>query len=186
MTSFLVGWLRSRRFPLVAALLAVVALLGGVAAQETVRIPLLRNPVQMPIMLLLVVVAIAGVPLPDRFGLLERSFARAAVDRTGAAVLACGLSVASLLPAVALNASRFPWSLLLALMTLAVLGVCLLGSLGWLPALVGALVSVYVELNDRQAVTGALDRLGVPALLGLLAAAVALFVLRGPRPVADL
>ncbi|MGN6332735.1 MAG: hypothetical protein ACTHOD_13955 [Motilibacteraceae bacterium] len=186
MSAVLIGWLRSRRFPVAGALWASVAVVGAAGAQATVQIPLLKNPVQLPVVLLLVVVAIVGVPLPDRFGLLERSFARAVVDRAAAAVVTCALSVAALLPAVTLAPTRFPWTMLLALMALAVLGVCLLGSLGWLPALVAALVSVYVELNYRQAVTGVLDLLGVPVLLGLLAAPVLLFVLRGPRPVADL
>lgn len=60
---------------------------------------------------------------------------------------------------------------------------CLLGPLGLLPGLVCALVSLYVEVNYRQALTGALDRLGVPVLL---AAAVLVYVVRGPRPGADL
>lgn len=103
-----VGWLRSRRFPVLVALWTGVAGVGAASAQDTVQIPLLKNPVQVPEVLLVVVAVFVAVPLPDRFGLLERSFAGAAVDRAVAAVLACGLSVAALLPATTLDGFRFP------------------------------------------------------------------------------
>ncbi len=175
------AWYRSRGFPIVAAACLVSALAGAFAADVTLRLPLLPRSLPLPVIVVLVVTLVMTTPLCNRFGSLETSLARAPLDRAMAGVVACGLAMVACLPASISAGAKFPWSLLLALMTVAVLAVIMLGPLAWLPTTVLGLTTIYVDLVYRDPIRSTLDALGLPTLTIALGVSLAGFIARGPR-----
>jgi len=175
------AWLRSRRLPAVAAVCAVVALGGALAADATLRLPVLRRSLPLPVLLVLVSALVVTTPLCNRFGGLEAAMPRARLDRALAGGLACGLAVLACLPVSARAGARFSWSTLLGLMIVGVLAVLALGPLGWLPPTVLGLTTIYVDFAYAAPVRSALDAVGLPALSAALVASLLAFAALGPR-----
>lgn len=175
------AWLRSRRLIAVAVACAVVALAGMSAADATLRLPGLRRSLPLSVIVVVVSALVVTTPLCNRFGGLEASMPRARLDRAMAGVLACGLAVLACLPVGVAAAGRFPWSPLLALMTIGVLAVIALGPLGWMPPTVLSLVTLYVDFNYAEPIRSALDAIGLFALSAALVASVLAYAAVGPR-----
>lgn len=176
-----VAWLRSRRLPAIAAICAAVALAGALAADTSLRLPGLRRSLPLPVVVVLIASLVVTAPLADRFGGLEAAMPRARLDRALAGSTACALAVLACLPVSASAGFRFPWSTLLALMTVGVLAVIALGPLAWLPPLVLGLTTIYIDFVYDQPIRSALDALPAPVLVAALAASVASYAAIGPR-----
>ncbi len=181
MTLLAFGWFRSRNFTIVTLACGVVVLAGALAADATLRLPFLRRSLPLPVLVVLLPALVVTTPLYSRFGNLETSLTRARLDRALAAVVACSLAIVAGLPASAAAGARFPWSLLLALMAVAVLAVMIVGPLAWLPTLVLGLITVYVDFVYREPIRSTLDAVGIPTLAVAVAASVVGFVVHGPR-----
>lgn len=175
------AWLRSRRLTTVAAACAALALAGMSAADATLQLPGLRRSLPLSVVIVVVSALVVTTPLYNRFGGMETSMPRARVDRAMAGALACGLAVLACLPVSAAAAGRFPWSPLLAIMTIAVLAVTALGPLGWMPPTALSLVTLYVDFNNAEPIRSALDAIGLPALSTALVASVLTYAAIGPR-----
>lgn len=175
------AWLRSRRLIGVAAACAVVALAGMSAADATLRLPGLSRSLPLSVVIVVVSALVVTTPLCNRFGGLEASMPRARLDRAMAGALACGLAILACLPVSAAAAGRFPWSPLLAIMTIAVLAVIALGPLGWMPPTVLSLVTLYVDFNYAEPIRSALNAVGLLALSAALVASVLAYAALGPR-----
>lgn len=106
---------------------------------------------------------------------------RARLDRALASGLACSLAVLACLPVSAAAGYRFPWTPLLALMTVGVLAVVVLGPLAWLPPTVLGFVTVYVDFTYSEPIRSGLDGLGIPLLSAVLLASVLGYAHVGPR-----
>lgn len=180
MSRFVLSWLRSRGLIVVIAACLVVALLGALTADVTLRLPYIRRSLPMPLVVVLVAALVIATPLQRRFGELEGSFARAAVDRAVAGLLTCALALIACAPASQSAAGAFPWALLLALMIVSVLAVVWLGSLAWFAPVLLGLASIYVDLTQNAVISTALEALGLPVLAAALVIALAVFVVRGP------
>lgn len=175
------GWLRSRRLPAIALACAAVAVAGALAADTTLRLPGLRRSLPLPFLIVLISGLVVTTPLYDRFGGLEASMPRARLDRALASGLACSLAVLACLPVSASAGYRFPWTPLLALMTVGVLAVVVLGPLAWLPSTVLGFVNVYVDFTYSDPIRSALDGVGVPLLSAALVASAFAYAHFGPR-----
>lgn len=174
-------WLRSRRFPGIAALCLLVGLVSPLAADVTLVLPFINRRLPIPLLLVLLPSVVLTAPLCDRFGGLERNLPRANLDRGLAAGLAIVLVLATSLPGAVAASGLFPWTPLLALMTLALLAVVLLGTLAWLPAVTLGVVYVYVDFVYAQPLRIGLDDVGVPLLSLALLLAAATYIAWGPR-----
>jgi len=159
----------------------LLALAGALAADATLLLPYLNRRLPLPLMLVVVTATVVPHPLCDRFGGLEACLPRALLDRALAAAAVCSLALLACVPAGISAGGLFPWTPLLALMSVAVLAVTAFGPLAWLPALTLSLLDVHVELVYSHPVQRALDRLGVPALLLILLISISVYVRRGPR-----
>lgn len=175
------AWLRSRRLPAVAVVCIAIAVAGASAADASLQLPGLRRSLPLPVVLVVISGLVVTTPLYNRFGGLEASMPRVRLDRALASGVACSLAVLACLPASAAAGPRFPWSPLLALMTVGVLAVVVLGPLAWLPPTVLGFVTVYVDFNYAEPIRTALDGLGIPSLSAALVASALAFARVGPK-----
>jgi hypothetical protein len=176
-----VAWLRSRRFPALAAVCLAVAVAGSFAADSSLLLPFVNRRFPMPLLLVLLPAVVLTTPLCDRFGGLERHMGRTVAERGLAVALAVLLVAAASLPAALAAGALFPTTPLLALMALAVTGVVALGALAWLPSVVVGMAVMYADFIYQAPVRSALDTLG-SALLGLtVLLAGVVYAVRGPR-----
>lgn len=180
-TSLAYAWLRSRSFTTVIVACVVVAVAGALAADATLRLPFLRRSLPLPALVAFLPALVVTTPLYNRFGSLEATLPRATVDRALAGTVACGLAIAACLPASVAAGARFPWTVLLALLSVALLAVIVLGPLAWLPTLVLGFIAMYVDFVYREPIRSALDTVGTPTLAFAVVACIGGFVVYGPH-----
>lgn len=181
MTVVVLGWLRSRHFMIVLAFCLLVAVAGAFAADDTLRVPLLQRRLPVSFVIVLMATLVVTVPLCIRFGALERSLPRELSDRAFAAGLACGIAILSCVPAGLAARGLFPWTPLLALLTIGVLAVVLLGPLAWAPTATLAMTLVYIDFVYAQPIKMFLDSVGILSLAALLLLSASAFTVLGPR-----
>jgi hypothetical protein len=175
------AWLRSRHLPALAAVCAVVAIAGAFAADATLRLPVVRRALPLPVLMVLIPALVATTPLCSRFDALEASLPRGVSDRAMAGGAACALALLACLPVGLAAGPIFPWSALLALMAVGVAAVIVLGPLAWMPTIVLGLGTVYVDFVYAEPIRSALDSVGIAALAATLGASLLAYVIVGPQ-----
>lgn len=176
------AWLRAYRAgPAIAGttLLCAVSLL---TTQATIRMGP-GIPVRTTWFLLLGVVVLSSLPLYPSFGLLERSFARARLNRTGRAAVAAALvaTAAVVVGTVTGTLAVVIWFILLA--ALSVLAAVATTDKSWAVVLLAGGGTIgFDHMMISSPVSRAMDTVGLPAAICAYALAWLAFVLLpGPK-----
>ena len=176
------AWLRAYRArPAIAgtALLCVVSLL---TTQSTIRVGS-GVPVRTTWFMLLGVVVLSSLPLYPSFGLLEQTFARARLNRTGRAVVAAALvaTAAAVVGAVAGTLAVVIWFVLLAALSL--LAAVATTDKSWAVVFfVGGGTILFEHIMISSPVSSAMDTVGLRTAISAYAVAWLAFVLLpGPK-----
>lgn len=170
------AWLRAYRAgPAIAgtALLCVVSLL---TTHNTIRIGA-GVPVRSTWLMLLGIVVLSGLPLYPSFGLLEQTFARARLNRTGRAAVAASLvaTAATVVGAVAGTPAVVIWFILLAALSL--LAAVATTDKSWAVVLLVGGGTIGVDhMMISSPVSRAMDTVGLPTAIGAYAVAWLVFV----------
>jgi len=174
------AWLRAYRAgPAIAGttLLCVVSVLTKQAT-----IPMGPGaPVRTTWLLLLGVVVLSNLPLYPSFGLLEQTFARARLNRTGRAAVAAALVATAAVVVGAAALTVVIWFILLA--ALCLLAAVATADKSWgVVLLVGAGTIGFDHMMISSPVSRAMDTVGLPAAIcAYVVAWLAFVLLPGPK-----
>ena len=171
------AWLKAYRAPSAitgTALLCVVSLL---TTQSTIRMGS-GVPVRTTWFMLLGIVVLSSLPLYPSFGLLEQTFARARLNRSGRAAVAGGrvATAAAVVGAFAGTMTVIIWFILLAALSL--LGAVATADKSWAVVfLVGGGTILFDHMDLRSPVSNAMDTVGLQTAIFAYALAWLVFVL---------
>jgi hypothetical protein len=134
------------------------------------------TPVQTTWLLLLGVVVLSNLPLYPSFGLLEQTFARARLNRTGRAAVAAALVTTAAVVVAAAAVTVVIWFILLA--ALCLLAAFATADKSWaVVLLVGAGTIGFDHMMISSPISRAMDTIGLPTAICVYALAWLAFVL---------
>lgn len=179
------AWLRAHRWIATGLLALGLAVLGWATRTTRVSIPLVEVPLPARLLVALGTTMIVLTPLYSSFPEFEPGLVREPGLRMLRVVLASTLAVAAVAPAWAAGPSdttlhaNLVWFCLLVASGIAI--VTVVGELAWaVPFSLGA-VSLVLDGDREQRVSGLLAEVQTPVAIAILGLAAALFVWRGPR-----
>jgi hypothetical protein len=171
------AWLRAYRAG--PAIAGVILLLAVSLRTKQATIPIgPGTPIRTTWFMLLGIVVLSSLPLYPSFGLLEQTFARARLNRTGRAAVAATLvaTAATVVGAVAGTPAVVIWFILLAALSL--LAAVATTDKSWaVVLLVGGGTIGFDHMMISSPVTRAMDTVGLPTAIYAYAVAWLVFVL---------
>lgn len=175
------AWARSRSLHLTATALALLATVGHLKGDSSIPVPYFTSSLPLGLLGGVLAPVAATWPLQGRFATVEKTLMRSPLERA----VACGASVALVVLAdisLVTRAGGLTWEPALMMLAIAVASTVVMGSLAWMATMaVGCLALGADRALLNQPVTHALEKLGLPFLVMVIAGTAVLYVARGAR-----
>lgn len=177
--------LTAHRWPTTAAVALVLAVLAWWARRSSIDFPVLQDPVPARALIGIGVGIVVQLPLYSSFPELEPTLSRETRVRLLRVTAVLALVATATAPAWAATADDPRWSanlVLAALLTgLGLLGVIVLGDLGWTAPVALGLLAIITDVGPFYPVSRALAAVPTVVVVLTVGATSMLYVRRGPR-----